>query len=323
MASLDRLVGEPLRYGYLTELTIVDGGESEVERVVADDRTDVVFAAQVSDLAVDGHIYPALGLDERKGTVEWEMLSGRPPATPDEIVLGTRVADELGKGTGDVVTVDTGEGEQSLAVVGVGVLPRFDTPQIGRNVAVEYEALDDLSSVDSFGEVGLSPAPGTSADELAAELAADYELTTVELPADVQHLDDLDRIPDALGLFLGLLAVVALAHSILVAARRRRRDVAMLRVLGFTPGQTAVSFGTSAAAIGVAGAVLGLPLGIALGATVWRWVAENAGVAGDALVPSLALGTVVVGSILVALVVVALPALRAGRDRPATALRAE
>src|SRR5690606_7001966 len=86
-----------------------------------------------------------------------------------------------------------------------------------------------------FREVLLRAAPGQDADALAAEFAAEYELFTRELPEEVKDLAALGALPEILGGFLALLAVLAVAHGIDVIARHRARDLAVLRALGSTP----------------------------------------------------------------------------------------
>jgi hypothetical protein len=322
-ASLDRLVTSPERFGWPAEILIADTEDDLVDELAADPSFDLVVRGASTTVRVEGETVPAVSLLDRKGVMHWELISGRPPATPDEVVLGTRVADRLDKGTGDTVVLRSADGDRDVAVVGIAVLPTFAGTALGRNVALTEEGLDRFAEADAFGEAPVSPSPDVPFEEARAELAARYEISTVELPDDVRNLEDLGAIPAALGGFLGLLAVVALAHAVVVAARRRGRDVAMLRVLGFTPGQTRGAFAVMATTTAVVALVLGLPLGLALGATVWRTVAEGAAVRGDALIAPIPIALLAASTIVVALALAAWPAWRASRNRPAVSLRSE
>lgn len=255
----------------------------------------------------------------------WELVSGRPPATPDEILLGTRVAGRLGKGTGDTVVLTPPAGaERTLAVVGVGVPPTLSTSSaLGRNVALSADGMDRFALADPFPSATVTGRPGTDREALRAELAGRYEITAAELPQDVRNLDDLGGLPVALAGFLGALALVAVGHAVVVASRRRAADVAMLRVLGFTPRQAVAALVVMSAATAVTGVVVGVPLGVAAGATVWRAVAEAAGVVGDSLVEPVRLALIAAAMVVTALVLAAGPARRAGCRRPAAVLRAE
>jgi hypothetical protein len=321
--SRDRLVETPTRFGWPAELVIVDADAELIDSFAKDDRFDLVYAGAGTSVTLEGEGVEAISLEPRRGKLHWELTSGRPPATPDEVVLGTRVADALDKNEGDTVTLRTPQGDREAAVVGVGVLPTFGDASLGRNVAFTPEGLEQYAIADSFGEAGLSPRPGVARAELRDELAQRYELTEVELPNDVRNLDDLGSIPAALGAFLGLLGTVALGHAVLVVSRRRAVDVAMLRVLGFTPRQVIVSFSVMAVATAGVGLLIGVPLGVALGAGVWREVATGAAVTGDALVEALPLVLLTLATVAVALLIAAFPAYRAIRTRPATTLRSE
>jgi hypothetical protein len=322
-ASLHRLVTTPVRFGWPAEIEISDAEDTVIDTLVDDPRLDVVVGGDAASVRIEGESVPAISLRSEKGQLEWELISGRPPATPDEIVLGTRVADRLDKGAGDTVVLASADGDRDVAVVGVAVLPTFGGTALGRNVALTEEGLDRFAQSDPFPEATVSPLANEQIAAVRDELAARYEVSSVELPADVRNLDELGGIPTVLGAFLGLLAVVALAHALIVAARRRARDVAMLRVLGFTPRQTQSSFVVMAVTTALGGLLPGVPLGIALGSTVWRIVAEGAAVRGDALLAVGPLVIVAAGTLVVALALATWPAWRASRTRPARTLHSE
>jgi len=53
-------------------------------------------------------------------------------------------------------------------------------------------------------------------------------------PADPVNFGQTQGLPLLLGLSLAVLALLTIAHLLLTSARRRRRDLAVLRALGFT-----------------------------------------------------------------------------------------
>ena len=59
-----------------------------------------------------------------------------------------------------------------------------------------------------------------------------------------------------------------LAHALLVTTRRRRRDLTVLRAVGFTPGKAAGTVASTALTTATVALLAGLPLGIALAAAV-------------------------------------------------------
>jgi predicted lysophospholipase L1 biosynthesis ABC-type transport system permease subunit len=105
--------------------------------------------------------------------------------------------------------------------------------------------------------------------------------------------------------------------------RRRRRDLALLKALGFTRAQlvwTVAWQSTIAVAIGV---VLGLPLGTALGGWLWDLFARSIDAVPDAPVPALSLVLVAAAAFVLANSVAGFPGAYAARTPAALVLRAE
>jgi ABC-type antimicrobial peptide transport system permease subunit len=144
-----------------------------------------------------------------------------------------------------------------------------------------------------------------------------------EIPGAVASLGPLDDLPVALGVFFGLLACATVAHALVTTVRRRRHDFAVLRSIGFTRRQSRVAIAWQATLLGAAGVIIGVPLGIATGRAVWRWLADDFPVA---YVPPLALAAVILVvplALVIANALAAGPAQSVARIRPAETLRTE
>ena len=115
------------------------------------------------------------------------------------------------------------------------------------------------------------------------------------------------------------MTIVASAYALVVAVRRRRRDLAVIRALGFTRRQTAVAVVVMALAIVAIGVVIGVPVGMAIGATVWRATASDAFVLSDAYFGWELLLLPVLGAVVIALVAATIPARQAAAAGPADA----
>ena len=133
----------------------------------------------------------------------------------------------------------------------------------------------------------------------------------------------VDTLPLVGAGVLALVAAAMVTHLLLSSIRRRRRDLALLKTLGFTGRQVSLTVGWQATTLGVVALVIGLPLGVAAGRWAWTIAAERLGVVVAPVVPALALLLVVPLTLVVANVVAAGPAWLAGRTRPAVVLRAE
>jgi len=119
------------------------------------------------------------------------------------------------------------------------------------------------------------------------------------------------------------MAVATLAHALFSAARRRRRELAILKVLGFRRRQVSAAIAWQATVVAALAVVIGVPLGIALGRWGWQAFAQRLGVPDTPVTPLPAIVAVAALTVVVAFVTALIPARIAGRTRPAVALRAE
>ena len=162
----------------------------------------------------------------------------------------------------------------------------------------------------------------------AASIRRLHRVTGVEVdglivPQDVLNLRNVRPLPRALAAFLVLLGIAALGHALITAVRRRRHELAVLRALGFTPRQAAMTILAQAATVALVGLVVGVPFGILVGRQSWRWVADATPLVFE---PPVAVAVILLAipiTIVVANVLAAGPARHAAHTRPAEVLRAE
>ena len=82
-----------------------------------------------------------------------------------------------------------------------------------------------------------------------------------------------------------LAAVVALGLALVASVRRCRRDLALLRVFGFTQRQLAAAVAWHASIAAAVGVVIGIPLGVVLGRWLWILFADQIGAVPSPTVP--------------------------------------
>ena len=116
---------------------------------------------------------------------------------------------------------------------------------------------------------------------------------------------------------------LTVTHALVTSVRRRRRDLAVLKTLGFTRGQVAATICWQATTFAVVALAIGVPLGVAAGRWAWQPTADTLGVHSGPMVPLAAMAAAAVGAVLAANLVAALPGRAASRLPPATALRSE
>jgi hypothetical protein len=150
-----------------------------------------------------------------------------------------------------------------------------------------------------------------------------YIVESVQQPAEIVNYKTVGSTPAYLALALALGAVVALALTLLASIRRRRRDLALLRTLGFVQRQLAavVSWqATMAAAVGIA---VGIPLGIVVGRQLWTAFARTIYAVANPTVPTGQLALVALAALVLANVVALVPGRLAARTPTAAQLRSE
>jgi ABC-type lipoprotein release transport system permease subunit len=117
--------------------------------------------------------------------------------------------------------------------------------------------------------------------------------------------------------------VTALGLTLAASVRRRRRDLATLKALGFTRRQLLSTIcWQSSVTVGI-GVVVGIPLGIALGRWLWTLFAREIYVVPDPTVPLLSVIIVAIGALLFANVVAIIPGRIAARTPTARVFQSE
>jgi hypothetical protein len=323
-SSLDRLASTPSRYGWNGDFSVVDVNDDIVAELVADPRIDAVTYVESKSFVADGQTLQAYSHRDRRGTTGWTIIDGHAPRREGELVLTAQSARHLGVGIGDAVSTTDAEGSPvELVVTGLGLGPNSSNERLDELALLHPDDLARLGRSQAFSEALVRAAPNVDVDELMGSYASRYELGFRTMPADVANIVELGNLPEWLGAFLAVIAVVALVHLLAVVTSRRARDLAVLRALGFTRADVRRVVAFAALSIATLGLFVGVPLGFALGRLVWWAVAHAIGIASDAsyaVAPAVALVPVVW---LVALAVAWWPARRATRAPVTRALRAE
>ena len=115
----------------------------------------------------------------------------------------------------------------------------------------------------------------------------------------------------------------ALGLTLAASVRRRRRDLALLKALGFTRPQLAVTIAWQASIAALVGIIVGVPVGIALGRWLWDLFARGIYVVPVSSVPVVEVVVVALGALVLANLVAAIPGRMAARTPTALVLRAE
>jgi putative ABC transport system permease protein len=281
-----------------------------------------------ANITVDGRTTNGWAFVPIRGPVTPSIIRGRPPRGHAEVALGAATLRGLSARIGDDVVAKGPYGRGRYRIVGEAVFPRLG----------QRQALDDGAA---FTAAGFGPlfdqnnfyrylvgrfAPGADPASVERALAAKPELADVSRPTvavEIHRLQLVDWTPTAIAAFLGLLAIVALANALVATIRRRRRDLAVLRTLGFERRQARATVAWQATTLAVVGLVVGIPSGLIVGGLVWRMIATRLGIGASMIEPVAEVLLVIPVTLVVVNVLAWLPARRAAGIQPALALRTE
>jgi len=356
-SSLVRLVSTPHRYGQNWQQTLdLEFGAVPaplLDRIMSAQRGVTGYAyGNYGQLNVDGQPVATVGLAAVRGRGYLTMVAGHLPAGPGQIALGARTLRSLHRHVGQMVRV-TGSGyglvggrSHLMRVVGETVFPPLGTRGAftGTDLGTGAVVTPPLLSVPSPQTGCPSPAtcynfvllryrPGTGLGAHAARLMAavtakgcppgSCQVTDDQRPGDIQGYTGIRDVPLLLGGLLALLGVATLVHVLVTGVRRRRRDLAILKILGMRRRQLLTVVSWQAAALTAVALAVGVPLGIVAGRWSWSLFAGSVGAATDPSIPFLLLLAMAVVALLLAALSAAVPGRAAARVRPAAVLRDE
>lgn len=122
LQGLDDALGRPALAGQFWDVEIGDAAQA-LAAVEGDKQITEVAVTRFADVDFNGAGIPVYELEPIKGNQSFTLLSGRKPASPDDVVLGPATAKALKRGIGQTVRVG-GDGGRNVRVVGLGLLPQ-------------------------------------------------------------------------------------------------------------------------------------------------------------------------------------------------------
>ena len=240
-------------------------------------------------------------------------------------------------GTATLPAVGSAQALHTSMGTGAIIPTEVEPPALQKFLRSPYPALNGPAMVFARLRAGVSPARGLASLQRIAEAGdkaftavpngvaggASVQVLRVQYPAEIENYRSIGATPVLLAAGLAAGAVAALGLTLAASVRRRRRDLALLKALGFTQRQLAACVAwqsTIAAAIGV---IAGIPLGITLGRWLWILFAHQIYAVPRPTVPALPLACIGLGTLVLANVVAVLPGRYAARTPAALVLRAE
>ncbi|MEO8696707.1 MAG: ABC transporter permease [Acidimicrobiales bacterium] len=346
-SSARALVNEPKRYGFDWDLVVLnafDDQRPEALRSILGDDPDVAaatgFTANIYAINSD-FVAPGFAITEVKGTLQPTLIAGREVRAANEVVLGRETLRSIGADIGDQITIEelTLSGASSAAatvrIVGTVTFPPVsqtgnDQPRLGDGILLTAEARQTLGVDPNDPEWtairladGVRPDAFIAAhpDGIPSRGGAPTEWFDSAAPAEIREL----RV--VLGVFVGAATVsfaIALAivlYALLAQVRSSRRDMAVLRAIGFTRGQLSSVVAWQSLPLTLASSVIGIPIGIWVGRQQYAGFARRLGVIEGASTPPLLMLGLVLGVLLALGLSVGVAMIMVRRTQPSIILR--
>lgn len=334
-ATLARVSGTPSEYGWSWDVLAGDGDDpalaEEGLRKLRSNENVASFAAwsqgEGDPVRLGGRELPVVGLDQVEGSTYVGLLAGRPAIAPGEIVLATDTRAHVGADLGSTVEVGNAEGTARYRVVGEALLTQWLTDDLSlkSGAVMTREGLERVYSDVALNSFLVDFKPGVDRTVAIDSLRDDFGPTVIPplRPLPLENYIRVRYAPGFLAALVALLAIGSLLHLLLVTARRGRRDLAVLAVLG-APARVRMNvIATAATAVAVGALTVGIPVGLIAGRWGWRTVAESMGTPAEPIVPLMP----IVGVVAAGLVIANAAGFAVGRGvvrmRPAAALRTE
>lgn len=255
-----------------------------------------------------------------------KIISGKADVGSTDIVIGSKLATDLGVSTGDKLTLQAASGVSTVLFVS-GI---FDFGNQGQNTGTVYVALRTAQSLlalpGSVTSLQLKVAAPFDAEALAQQIEAQPDIKVeswIKTNAEFfKALSGQTMSFFVIRLFVGLTAALGIASVLVVSVVQKSKEIGILRATGTTRGQILGVFLLQGGILGLLGSLFGSIMGW-LFLIAWRGFAVN-----DEGVPFFTLEAgpmlylvVAAGATLVGTLSALFPAQRAARLDPAVAIR--
>jgi putative ABC transport system permease protein len=278
--TIDRVFGDPALVGNPEELRVYPLGPAAPIEDALDDESAVesTFTETMQDLSLEESPFLGVAMSGDVAGAGFQVQEGRMFTGTGEAVAGWGLLNRFGLDVGDRVIVKANGQPIPLTIVGwyresedTGEVLRFD--------------LDDLRRVAPDSEpdwVSVNVAPGADSRAVAASLAQQIgsDQARVELQT-TEGNDEIDAFRLAFLLVSALVVIVALANltsTMILAVRQRAHDLGVLRAAGVTPRQVVAVVAWEGAALALAAAMIGVPLGWIVSHAVTEFVGSVSGI---------------------------------------------
>ena len=346
-ASLSHLTATPRLYGesFQINFNLVDGqpDPSLLRSLEHDPALTGLTRGLGSEVAIGKVTVGAVAATALRGRPLFTTVTGYLPDGDGQVALGASTMRQVGAHVGSVVPVTVTAPSGAKRTVAFRVVSQVAFPVLAGIAGLGDGALFTIAGYEGAvcpsgpeqakcrqavigttnGGMLASFVRGPRGNAAINHYLRTYATLSVlpTTPVSLVNFGEAVNFPLIFGVMLALFGAATLLHLLVVSVARRRREVGLLKVLGFVNHQVAAAVSWQATTLALVGIVIGVPLGLAIGQEVWRAFASNLGVVPVSVVPVWLVVGLAAGVVVVANLLAVAPALAASHSRPGQLLR--
>jgi len=336
--SLTHLTTTPALYGSNYSFSFSTSSEgpgnpaSWVSNLEHDHSITAILLAATDVVSIKGHDVNAIAGKALRGPMLLSKVDGRLPTGVHDMTLGVTTLHQVGAHVGSVLKVTMqlptgGSRSVPFRVVGTTSFPSDAGSGLGNGSAFTMAGylnaicppgreVNGCRKAFAANENFIVLARATSGPKGQADVAryvAQGSASRPTIPTSLVNFGEAVNFPLILGCVLALFGVATLLHLLVVSVGRRRREMGLLKALGFVNAQVGATVLWQATTVALVGIVIGVPLGIVVGRVVWNAFATNLGAVPVAAVPGLAIAVLAFAVLVVANGLAVVPAVTSAR----------
>jgi hypothetical protein len=348
-ASLSHLTATPRLYGDTFQLNFTDPANGRPDPVLLKSlehnrAVTGITEGVATEISVNKVVVGAVAGTAVRSQLLFSTVAGHLPVNDHQIGLGALTMRQVGAHVGSLVhaAVTLPSGKKRIGTF--RVVSQVSFPVLGGAVSLGTGAIITTAGYENTlcpagpgratcisgalatsngGGMLVRVVPGPQGRAAVSHYLNAYRSTTALAitPTSLVNFGEAVNFPLIFGVMLAVVGAATLAHLLVVSVARRRREIGLLKVLGFVNRQVAAAVSWQATTLALIGIVVGVPLGVVAGEAVWNAFANNLGAVPISVVPVWLVVTLAVGVLVVANLLAIGPALVATRSKPARLLQ--
>jgi hypothetical protein len=344
-ASLSHLTTTPRLYGDDFQLNFNENAlsPSALRALEHNPAIGGITRGMGDEITINKVAIAGLAVTSLHGPVLISASEGHLPNGNGQLGLGETTLHQIGARVGSTVEVALSLPSGGTRTVPFRVVSRITFPIVGEIGGLGSGALFTLGAYESAacppgptrtrciaavlansnsGYLA-SVNPGPAQQATITHFLDEYQsgVTLGITPTSLVNFGEAVNFPLIFGLALAGFGIATLLHLLVSSVSRRRREIGLLKALGFVNRQVAATVLWQATTLALIGIVVGVPVGVAIGRELWTVFATNLGAIPVAVIKGSLVAILAAAVLVISGLLAIVPALSATRSKPGELLR--